>query len=71
MLKRSRLAALVNTLTDADLSGLVSHAAITMLHALRQEPQDADTTAAIRRITLLLLRDDPADDTPPAARLLH
>jgi hypothetical protein len=71
MLKRSRLAALVNTLTDADLAGLVSHAAIAILHALRQEAQDADTTAAIRRITLLLLRDDPADDTPPAAGLLH
>jgi hypothetical protein len=68
---RSRLAALVNTLTDTDLAGLVTHAAVAMLRALRQEPQDADTDAAIKRITLHLLRDDPADDTPPAARLLH
>jgi hypothetical protein len=68
---RSRLAALVNTLTDTDLAGLVTHAAVAMLRALRQEPQDADTDAAIKRITLHLLRDDPTDDTPPAARLLH
>ena len=71
MPKRSRIAALVNTLTDTDLVGLAPHAAIAMLHALRREPRDAETNAAVRRITLLLLRDDPADDTPPAARLLH
>jgi hypothetical protein len=69
MAKRSRLAAVVNTLTDTDLAGLVPHAALAMLKALRQEPPDAETDAAIRRVAMLLLRDDPADDTPPAARL--
>src|SRR5262245_46024039 len=69
MAKRNRLAAIVNTLTDTDLAGLLPHAAIGMLQALRQEPPDAESRAAIKRITLLLLRDDPADDTPPAARL--
>jgi len=69
MAKRSRLAAVINTLTDTDLAGLLPHAAIGMLKALRQEPPDAETGAAIKRLALLLLRDDPADDIPPAARL--
>jgi hypothetical protein len=69
MANQSRLAAIVNTLTDSDLAGLLPHAAIDMLKALRHGPPDAETTAAIKRLALLLLRDDPADDTPPAARL--
>jgi hypothetical protein len=73
MPKRSRLAAIVNTLTDADLSGLPPHAAIGMLKALRQEPPGVETDAAIKRIMLHLLREDSADtdDTPSATRLLH
>jgi hypothetical protein len=69
MAKRSRLAAIVNTLTDTDLADLRPHVALGMLQALRQEPPDAEAAAAIKRLTLLLLRDDPTDDTPPAVRL--
>jgi hypothetical protein len=69
MAKRSRLAAIINTLTETDLAGLRQSAAIGVLKALRHEPPDAETDAAIRRVALLLLRDDPTDDTPPAARL--
>jgi hypothetical protein len=69
MANRSRLAAIFNTLTDTDLAGLRPHAAIGMLKALRHEPPNAETDAAIKRVALLLLRDDPTDDTPPAARL--
>lgn len=73
MAKRSRLAAIINTLTDIDLAGLEPHAAIGMLKALRQEPPDAETYAAIKRITLLLLRQDDTGsrNTPPTTRLLN
>lgn len=73
MAKRSRLAAIVNTLTDIDLAGLRPNAALGMLQALRREPPDPETGTAIRRLALLLLREDntDGDHTPPAARLLH
>lgn len=50
MTKRSRLTALINTLTDTDLAGLLPHAAIGMLQALRQEQPDAETGAAIKHL---------------------
>jgi hypothetical protein len=73
MAKQSRLATIVNTLTDIDLAGLRPHAAIGILRALRQEPPDVETGAAIKRLALLLLREEETDSdhSPPAARLPH
>jgi hypothetical protein len=66
MVKRSRVAAIVNTLTDTDLraSSRMPRSACCMRCG-----KNRPTPIAIKRLTLLLLRDDPADDTPSTDRL--
>jgi hypothetical protein len=73
MPKRNRLAAIINQLTATELSGLTPADALSLLQTLRQQSINPETDAAIKRVALLLLRDDPADSVPgpTETRLLH
>lgn len=71
MQKKNRLAAIINHLTEEELANITPEGARAIMDALRLRPDSSEAHAAIKRVALLLLRDDPTDATPPAARLLH
>jgi len=73
MQKRNKLAAIVNCLSEDELANLSSHAALSLLQALRKQPPNPDVGRALTRLTTHLLDVSPfdADEDPPCVPLLH